>query len=797
MATITIDERLQTRVTKIPALENVRVEDPHLRSFLESMKEIIEIRENRRGHADDRFISYRELVELLNTDETAVSSIDHGTMAGLSDDDHTLYLLASGGRALTANWDAGSFKITAETFESDVATGTAPFTVASTTVVTNLNADYLDGQHGSYYAVDSEVLKKDGSVALTANWDAGGYEIRAETFESDVATGTAPLTIASTTLVTNLNADLLDGQHASYFSAVTNVVLRDGSQALTADWDAGSFKITAQQFESDIATGTAPFIVASTTVVTNLNADKLDGYDAADIDYSFVSGNDAATDVTGAELETLSDGSNADALHVHTMASGISDESNYLLAAGSRALTANWDAGSFKITAQQFESDIATGTAPLVVASTTVVTNLNADKLDGYDAADIDYSFVSGNDAATDVTAAQLETLSDGSNADSLHVHDILQDADGDTLVQVEKGADEDIVRIDCGGTEIAKFKSGGLTVNDKDLYLGASISTETTKLEIGYGRTGDGYAHIDLVGDTTYTDYGLRIVRGNGGANATSVINHRGTGDFTIKTSEAANLSFQTNAVDRLLLDTSGKVKVKGATTGTVLVSLDGTESAGDGVEVTNKNDTNLFMHFGQHGGSSQYIRIVPRDDNGGASNYLWSNTIAFDFTNARWEHDGEVVFLDGIKVGSASHDNMDGYKEGTFTPVLYGTTVAGSNAYTTQDGSYIRIGDAVFFRIVIRLTGAVGALASTGNLRVDGLPYTASGVGWSPSVGYCSGLNMGAGDCLSALIAASTNDIYLYEGSDTGMTTLTHIEASDSLNIYLSGFYETSDSF
>lgn len=488
MATITIDERLQTRVTKIPALENVRVEDPHLRSFLESMKEIIEIRENRRGHADDRFISYRELVELLDTDETAVSSIDHGSMAGLSDDDHTLYLLASGGRALTANWDAGSFKITAETFESDVATGTAPFTVASTTVVTNLNADYLDGQHGSYYAVDSEVLKKDGSVALTANWDAGGYEIRAETFESDVATGTAPLTIASTTLVTNLNADLLDGQHASYFSAVTNVVLRDGSQALTADWDAGSFKITAQQFESDIATGTAPFIVASTTVVTNLNADKLDGYDATDITYSFVSGNDAGTDVSAAELETLSDGSNADALHVHTMASGISDESNYLLAAGSRALTGNWDAGSFKITAQQLESDVATGTAPLVVASTTlvtnlnadyldgqhgsyyavaanvllkdgsvaltsnwdagsfkitaetfesdvatgtapftvasttVVTNLNADKLDGYDASDIDYSFVSGNDGDTDVTGAQLEELTDGSET-TLHSH--------------------------------------------------------------------------------------------------------------------------------------------------------------------------------------------------------------------------------------------------------------------------------------------------------------------------------------------------------------------------------------
>jgi len=41
-------------------------------------------------------------------------------------------------------------------------------------------------------------------------------------------------------------------------------------------------------------------------------------------------------------------------------------------------LVANWDVGAFTITGTQFISDISTGTAPLVVASTTVVANLNA-----------------------------------------------------------------------------------------------------------------------------------------------------------------------------------------------------------------------------------------------------------------------------------------------------------------------------------------------------------------------------------------------------------------------------------
>lgn len=78
---------------------------------------------------------------------------------------------------LTANWDAGSFKISAQTFESDVATGTSPLTVDSETVVTHLNADTVDGSHASEFATSghthADYLKKDGTVALTADWSIG------------------------------------------------------------------------------------------------------------------------------------------------------------------------------------------------------------------------------------------------------------------------------------------------------------------------------------------------------------------------------------------------------------------------------------------------------------------------------------------------------------------------------------------------------------------------------------------------------------------------------------------------
>jgi hypothetical protein len=116
----------------------------------------------------------------IDTDEALLSASpapgggagDHGALSGLADDDHTQYLLASGTRALSAAWDAGSWQIRAETFQSDVATGTPPLTVASTTAVTNLNADLLDGNHAAAFA-----LAGAAPTAHAASHVTGGADI--------------------------------------------------------------------------------------------------------------------------------------------------------------------------------------------------------------------------------------------------------------------------------------------------------------------------------------------------------------------------------------------------------------------------------------------------------------------------------------------------------------------------------------------------------------------------------------------------------------------------------------------
>lgn len=95
------------------------------------------------------------------------------------------------------------------------------------------------------------------------------------------------------------------------------------------------------------------------------------------------------------------------------------------------------------------------------------------------------------------------------------------------------------------------------------NLDVGHSVSTEDTAINLGTGRTGNGFAYIDLIGDTTYTDYGLRIIRNNGGANTTSLIVHRGTGDFSIQNNEAANLVFLTAATERMRITSAGNVGI------------------------------------------------------------------------------------------------------------------------------------------------------------------------------------------------------------------------------------------
>ena len=82
-----------------------------------------------------------------------------------------------------------------------------------------------------------------------------------------------------------------------------------------------------------------------------------------------------------------------------------------------------------------------------------------------------------------------------------------------------------------------------------------------------------------------------------------------------------------------------------------------------------------------------------------------------------------GNIVFP-ATQVPSSDVNTLDDYEEGTFTPTAQGSTTAGTATYSVQTGQYTKVGNRVFYNLRIIYTGGTG----TGNMRVAGLPFTAS---------------------------------------------------------------------
>ena len=114
-------------------------------------------------------------------------------------------------------------------------------------------------------------------------------QVIAPTLVSNIATGTAPFTVTSTTRVANLNAatsgvanTVNDAAQANITSVGTLTSLSVSGNAnignigtsglitATGNITGGNIK-TSNQFISTLATGTAPFVVSSTTTVANLS----------------------------------------------------------------------------------------------------------------------------------------------------------------------------------------------------------------------------------------------------------------------------------------------------------------------------------------------------------------------------------------------------------------------------------------------------------------------------------------------------------------------------------------------
>lgn len=232
--------------------------------------------------------------------------------------------------------------VKANTFESTIAGPTAPIVVASTGLVTNLNSDLLDGEHGSYYLNYNNFSNTPtiGSGTLTLNVSGSGLTGSASFGAND--TGNTTFTVTS-----NATSD----------NTVNTIVARDGSGNFTAT------NITASGF------------IGNGSSLTSLNASNLSSGTVASGLLPEVTVGSSSTGPTGSFVSSVSTDSKGRVTSVntttHTIATtgvqGIAsfDSADFSVAAGVVTIKSSGVSNS------QLENDRVTiGATPLVLGDT-------------------------------------------------------------------------------------------------------------------------------------------------------------------------------------------------------------------------------------------------------------------------------------------------------------------------------------------------------------------------------------------------------------------------------------------
>ena len=256
-------------------------------------------------------------------------------------------------------------KVTAGQYISKVATGVSPLIVSSNTLVNNLNADLLDGYHQSSF------LRADGvNQYVTLSGGDGNNEGYRLVFEGTVTGGWS---INSMTLLVN-------SRHAG--TGMISIVFHTTNQEST------SYVGSLNYYGSILALGYTMWRLFYNTTTKKVRL-FWRFYDYSDCKVSILNSRGLTTNISNKTWYTTIPSDSGSELPSYY---NRSDTTGSL--ATSRTLwgqpfngTANVSGdmtgvGSINMSGQ-LTSTVASGTAPFIVASNTVVGNLNADLLDG------------------------------------------------------------------------------------------------------------------------------------------------------------------------------------------------------------------------------------------------------------------------------------------------------------------------------------------------------------------------------------------------------------------------------
>jgi len=136
----------------------------------------------------------------------------------------------------------------------------------------------------------------------------------------------------------------------------------------------------------------------------------------------------------------------------------------------------------------------------------------------------------------------------------------------------------------------------------------------------------------------------------------------------------------------------------------------------------------------------------------------------------------------------GTGTSELLADYEEGTWTPVVEGSTSAGTATYALQNGRYTKVGRQVYVEVALSWSGGTG----TGNLTITGLPFTSANGGTvsGMSIAIADFVALTALNTMTAFVPANTTRIEAWQ-YPIGGGAANNVAYDTGGALYLSGSY------
>lgn len=341
-------------------------------------------------------------------------------------------------------------------------------------------------------------------------------------------------------------------------------------------------------------------------------------------------------------------------------------------------------------------------------------------------------------------------------------------------------------------GVELIPVVQNGVTDQSTVAAITQFASTETKTLT---NKTISGASNtLTNIGNSSLTNSSMTIaghVVALGGTQtlAASDLTNGTTGSGAIALSTSP--SFTTPSIDAATATSINKVSITAPATGSTLTIADGkTLSVSKTLTLTGTDGTTMTFPTTSASiartDAAQSFTGLQTFSNGFSSSTTGQVTTTFGVGGATPAASGAGVSFPAVQSASSDANTLDDYKENTFSPTIVGTSTAGTGTYGAQTGIYTKIGRVVFFRIYLSWSAHTG----TGNIQINGLPFTVNSNYGAVSV-WASNLALTAGNTVQGYPMVSSTSVAI-EQVPTGGGTSVAIPMDTAASLMVSGFYE-----